>query len=566
MPFGSFELDPRIVSAVEALGFEEPTPIQTEAIPVLLSGRDVIGGARTGSGKTAAFGLPLLEKVKDGGPVRGLVLCPTRELALQVTEAIRDLAKQLPVKFVTVYGGASYQPQLRALHRGATVVVATPGRLMDLLDRQAMTLDNVEMLVLDEADEMLRMGFIDDVERVMAEVPDSCQVALFSATMPPDMQRVAKAHLDNPVDVRVEGRGPMVGHIEQFGVKVSQRHKLDALIRVLMVRPPGATLVFARTRRGCGEVAVALCERGVAAEALHGDLNQAARERVVARLRAGSLSVVIATDVAARGIDVETLNCVINFDLPTDTEGYVHRIGRTGRAGRSGTAISFVTPAERRRVRFLERALNCIIEPMWVPDDAAIARAQQASLAARLDEIADDPDVADARAWIENLTAEGTRTADEVAAQVLTLLARQRGLSLRAAPPERPRYEQDVTREERPQYDNRRPERGPPQRPDRRGSHEDTNEVQLFVGTGTLWGARPGDIVGALANEAGVDGNRIGKIVLLERKTFVGLPKVEAERVLKEFPTLEIRGVNVKLSRSKGAGFTQGGRNKVRRS
>ncbi len=566
MPFGSFELDPRIVSAVEALGFEEPTPIQTEAIPVLLSGRDVIGGARTGSGKTAAFGLPLLEKVKDGGPVRGLVLCPTRELALQVTEAIRDLAKQLPVKFVTVYGGASYQPQLRALHRGATVVVATPGRLMDLLDRQAMTLDNVEMLVLDEADEMLRMGFIDDVERVMAEVPDSCQVALFSATMPPDMQRVAKAHLDNPVDVRVEGRGPMVGHIEQFGVKVSQRHKLDALIRVLMVRPPGATLVFARTRRGCGEVADALCERGVAAEALHGDLNQAARERVVARLRAGSLSVVIATDVAARGIDVETLNCVINFDLPTDTEGYVHRIGRTGRAGRSGTAISFVTPAERRRVRFLERALNCIIEPMWVPDDAAIARAQQASLAARLDEIADDPDVADARAWIENLTAEGTRTADEVAAQVLTLLARQRGLSLRAAPPERPRYEQDVTREERPQYDNRRPERGPPQRPDRRGSHEDTNEVQLFVGTGTLWGARPGDIVGALANEAGVDGNRIGKIVLLERKTFVGLPKVEAERVLKEFPTLEIRGVNVKLSRSKGAGFTQGGRNKVRRS
>ena len=379
--FADLGLDERLLDALDKLGFESPTPIQAEAIPPLLAGRDVIGRARTGSGKTAAYGLPLLHRISEStGAVRALVLAPTRELALQVTDAIRDLARRLPVRVVTIYGGAPYEPQLRALARGVPIVVGTPGRVLDHMERGSLDLSSIEMLVLDEADEMLRMGFIDAVETVIAACPDDRQVALLSATMPDDIRRIAAGHLHDPVELALQDDGPRVDHIDQQWIRVPQRGKLDALERLLQTGPPGATLVFARTRKGCAEVADTLTRWGVAADALHGDLTQAARERVVHRLRAGGLRVVIATDVAARGIDVDHIGRVINLDLPDDTETYVHRIGRTARAGREGEAITLVTSSQRKRMGDIARTLGIAIRKAQVPTDADIAQHQRRTL------------------------------------------------------------------------------------------------------------------------------------------------------------------------------------------
>jgi len=381
--FEGLSIDPRLIDAVGALGFESPTPIQAEAIPPLVSGRDVIGRARTGSGKTAAFGLPVLERVKAGGKsVKALLLCPTRELALQVTDALRSYAAQLPVRVVTLYGGASYGPQLKALSQGVSVVVGTPGRVLDHLERGTLDLTELELFVLDEADEMLRMGFIDDVEKLLAATPKGRQVALFSATMPPPIKRIAKMHLNEPLIVQVESEELTTAHIAQRGVLVPNRNKLEALQRVLSAEPRGATLVFARTRAGCAEAASYLAQRGLRVDALHGDLNQQARELVVTRLRANQLDVVVATDVAARGLDVEHLTHVVNLDLPNDPETYVHRIGRTGRAGRKGVAIAFVAPSERGRIRRFQDTLGVKIERMDVPSDADILAARRARLVA----------------------------------------------------------------------------------------------------------------------------------------------------------------------------------------
>ncbi|MEM9196131.1 MAG: DEAD/DEAH box helicase, partial [Myxococcota bacterium] len=382
--FDAFALDARIRAAVASLGFEQPTPIQARAIPPLLDGRDVIGGARTGSGKTAAFGLPLLHRLAQGSPrqrkVRGLVLTPTRELALQVTKALQDYGKELPLRVLAVYGGAPYGPQLRALRDGVSLVVGTPGRVLDHLDRGALDLRSVEALVLDEADEMLRMGFIDDVERILLATPEERQIVLFSATMPEPIRRVAVRRMADPVEVQVEAEKLTVSHIEQRWLEVPARYKAEALVRVLRSGPEGATLIFARTRASCADLAELLGKHGVRADALHGDLSQHAREQVLHRLRQGMSTVVVATDVAARGLDVDLLTQVVNFDLPDDTEQYVHRIGRTGRAGRSGAAVSLVTPREGWKVRRLERALGVKLTRAFVPSDAEIAdRARKSS-------------------------------------------------------------------------------------------------------------------------------------------------------------------------------------------
>jgi len=529
--FDQFELDERIVASVQALGFEKATPIQVEAIPCLLADNNVIGGARTGSGKTAAFGLPMLHKLREGGPVRGLILCPTRELAIQVTDALRSYAKKLPIRITTIYGGASYEPQFRALKAGATIVVATPGRLLDHLDRGSLDLSGLEMLVLDEADEMLKMGFIDDVHTVLEASPDNRQVALFSATIPPAIQNVIRSHVKDPVKVQVETRALSVDHIEQFGIKVPQRRKMDALVRILMGEIRGATLVFARTRRGCADIADTLAKRGVAAEALHGDLNQSARERVIHRLRAGRLNVVVATDVAARGIDVEHITHVINYDLPMDREIYVHRIGRTGRAGRKGKAISLVTPAESRKVRFLEKDLKVRIEIMSVPSNADIAQRQRENLLERMKAV-NVSDEAGVREWLTDITSGEDHSLEDLAVAAISLLARDQGAKLKAT---------TETTQERDWEDR-------PHKPRAEGNFQAVNEVELFVATGSQWGVRPGDIVGAIANETGIEGREIGRITILDRKSFVGLPRAIAERIVAEFDTIEIRGVPVRLS------------------
>jgi ATP-dependent RNA helicase DeaD len=427
--FASFALDPRVLDAIARLGFTEPTPIQAATIPALLSGDDIIGRARTGSGKTAAFGLPLVEKVKAGPRgVKALVLAPTRELALQVTEAIRSYARGLPVRVVTIYGGAAYRPQLQALAHGVPVVVGTPGRVLDHMERGSLDLSGVEMLVLDEADEMLRMGFIDDVEKVIAATPETRQIALFSATMPHAIKKVADAHLRNPKEIQVESAALTTHHIEQRGVAVPQRFKLDALARILAAEDRDATLIFARTRAGCQETADALSQRGLSVDALHGDLSQQARERVLSQLRTGRIDILVATDVAARGIDVERITHVINYDLPDDHEGYVHRIGRTGRAGRAGVAISLVTPRETYRIRSLENALKEKIERFDVPTDAEIDARRRARLVEQIRKASAEGNSPAIAAVLEALSVDSDL--ETVALGALRLLADRAGIEL----------------------------------------------------------------------------------------------------------------------------------------
>lgn len=526
-PFATFGLDPRIVEALAPLGFDEPTPIQASAIPALLEGRDVIGRARTGSGKTAAFGLPLLERVKaGGGPVRALVLTPTRELALQVTEALRSFGKKLPVRLVTVYGGAAYGPQLKALASGVPVVVGTPGRVLDHLERGTLDLSALELLVLDEADEMLRMGFLEDVQKVLDASPSSRQIALFSASMPPPIVAVAERHLVDPIEVQVERAALTVEHIEQRALLVPERYKADALTRLLAAEPITAALVFVKTRAGCAAAADELAARGVPVDALHGDLNQAARERVLSRFRSGGLRVVIATDVAARGIDVEHVSHVINYDLPTDAESYVHRIGRTGRAGRAGVAISLVTPPEIPRVRFLERTLKTVIEKIEVPSDAAIARARRGRLLAAVREVAAAP-AGEAARLLDELGELDPRA---VAAAALSLLAADREVRL-----------DDAGLDEAPPSWGRRA--APPPAA--------SDEVELFLPIGRARGVRPADLVGALANERGVTGQSIGRITILANASFVRVSPETAEAILSAEGPLVVRGKPVPITRSR---------------
>ena len=424
MSFSDFAVDPRILQAITDLGFEAPTPIQSEAIPVLLEGHDVIGGARTGSGKTAAFGIPLLERAKEGmGIPRALVLAPTRELARQVTDALSELASHLHLSIETLYGGVSYQPQLQALRKGVDVVVGTPGRVLDHIKRRQLDVSGIEVLVLDEADEMLRMGFIDEVTEILDHLPAERQNALFSATMPAPIQRVAKRYLTNPVKVQVESGAITTDHIEQRYSRVPSAHKVDALERLLRAESAGTTLVFARTRRGCAEVAEALARRGVPVDALHGDLNQGARERVLHRLRSRQLDVVIATDVAARGIDVEHIGLVVNLELPMDRETYAHRIGRTGRAGRDGLAVTFVSVRERKKLLHMAQSQGINISEMPVPTDADIARAQQQRIARMIRTALADEDRPRRSRWTEELTESLEASPAQLAEAVLHLLA-----------------------------------------------------------------------------------------------------------------------------------------------
>ncbi|MFK7985537.1 MAG: DEAD/DEAH box helicase [Sandaracinaceae bacterium] len=556
--FDSFDLDPRIIERVAAIGFKAPTPIQAAAMKPLLEGRDIIGQARTGSGKTAAFGLPMLSRLAEGGrKPRALVLAPTRELALQITAALRDFAKDLPLRMVTVYGGVSYGPQIAALDRGVPLVIGTPGRLLDHIGRGRLDLSEIEMVVVDEADEMLRMGFIDDVETMLAATPETRQVALFSATMPPPIKKIADKHLKDPVHVAVESQALSTGHIEQRWMLVPERNKGDALVRLLASETRGATLVFCRTRAGCAEAAAGLAKRGLKVDALHGDLAQSARELVLTRLRAEHLEVVVATDVAARGIDVEHLTHVVNMDLPNDPESYVHRIGRTGRAGAKGVAISFVTPREVPRIRSFQRSLKVEMERMEAPSDADVDAAQRERLIDALSVEAESMHMEVAERLLS-----GERSAAELLGSALKCLADAKGVRLRAdadsAPPSWARA-------------SARQDKGK-QRPMQRGP-ANADEVEVFIPMGKQRGLRPKDLVGALTNELGVPINQIGRITIVARACFLRVPREIGEHLLSDVRTVELRGVSVPFveSRNKGGAppprpqkrpFRKGGFNK----
>ncbi len=524
--FAELGLDDPILQALEALEFHHPTPIQAAVIRPMLEGRDVIGRARTGSGKTAAFGLPLLENLEPGvRGVKALVLCPTRELALQVSKALQSFATRMKVRFATVYGGAPYPPQIKALRGGAQVVVGTPGRLIDHLERGNLDLSGVETFVLDEADEMLRMGFLEDVERLLGATPEGRQVALFSATMPEPMRRIAQG-LADPVEVQVEDRALSVGHIEQFWIQVPERHKLDALVRVLGAVGAGTTLVFARTRASCAETADALAKRGLPVDALHGDLNQAARERVLGRLRARRLSIVIATDVASRGIDVDHITHIVNYDLPPEVESYVHRIGRTSRAANQGTAISFVTPREKHRLRNFSKATGSDIERRDVPSDADIAIAGRRRMIEELRGALDD--TGGAGEAIDEILAIHDWTERQLAEAALSLLARRDGVVLGELPEEGlPSWACSQHKREQ--------------------DFHASNEVELFIPIGRKQNLTPAEVVGALANEGGLSGRDIGRITITPRKTFVGLSQASMDILLNHVQSLKLRGRDVRI-------------------
>ncbi len=488
-----------LLRAIGDLGFVRPTPVQEQTIPTMLAGRDLIGVAQTGTGKTAAFGLPILAGIEANvRAVQALVLVPTRELALQVADAVASFAKHLPgVRVVAVYGGAPYLPQQRAIAGGAQVVVGTPGRVIDHLDRGSLVLDDVRTFVLDEADEMLRMGFAEDVDRVLSSAPAERQVALFSATMPPGIVAVAERHLRNPERVAVARQATTAAGVRQAYAVVPFKHKVEALARVLATTDAEATLVFTRTRAGAEETGAALVSRGIAAATLSGDVAQKDRERSVERLRAGTVDVVVATDVAARGLDVDRIGLVVNLDVPTEPESYVHRIGRTGRAGRAGQALTFVTPAERGRLRAIERTIRATLEETSIPTGEQVAAHRVGQLLAEA--AGRDPEGLFRRAVAEHCAATGTDAGTLAAA----LLAAAVGP-----------IPEDITATPLQQARGARSGEGKvgfAEEPRRRASRAVAG-TRYRVAVGHTHGARPEHIVGAITKEGGLRGADLGKI------------------------------------------------------
>jgi len=521
LPTSSFDdlpLPEPVRRAVADLGFAEPTTIQADAIPALLAGRDLVGVAQTGTGKTAAFGLPLLAHIDPTvAAVQAIVLTPTRELALQVSEALTSFARHLDgVSVVPVYGGAPYLPQQRALARGAQVVVGTPGRVIDHLERRTLVLDRVGMLVLDEADEMLQMGFAEDVDKVLESIPAGRQVALFSATMPPGIRRVADQHLVDPVRVSVSRPTATVDTVRQTYAVVPQRHKTGALVRVLATSDADGAIVFVRTRQDAERVGSELVARGLQAAYLSGDVAQGEREKIVDRLRSGALRVLVATDVAARGLDVERIGLVVNLDLPRGAEPYVHRIGRTGRAGRSGEAITFITPAEQSKLTQIERTTRQPIERVDVPTPAQVSAHRVTALLARADE----------RAAAGRLEVERTAVAEYLGAHpgvdVAELLAVVTALAIGdEGPAARPEQGDDL--DDALARIGEEPERA--HRSDSRARRRpEASGPRYRVSVGHRDGVQPGGLVGALTGEGGLTGKDIGKIDIFGSFSLVDIP------------------------------------------
>jgi ATP-dependent RNA helicase DeaD len=511
--FADLGLSEQTVSTLTRLGYETPTPIQAQAIPTLLSGRDVVGLAETGTGKTAAFALPMLERVDPTSPVvQALVLAPTRELALQVSEAIGSYAQSKPgVRVLPVYGGQGYNVQLSGLRRGAHVVVGTPGRVIDHLDRGSLDLSALEVMVLDEADEMLNMGFAEDVERILASTPEYKQVALFSATMPKQIRSMAKRHLHDPADISTPKATTSTTSVRQRWIQVSQHHKVDALTRLLEVETGDGMIVFVRTKSSTEELAERLRARGHNAAPLNGDLVQAQRERTVGQLKSGAIDIIVATDVAARGLDVDRITHVVNYDIPHDTEAYVHRIGRTGRAGRTGDAIVFVTPRERRMLQAIEKVSGRSVEQMSVPTAEQVNESRTSRFSQTITDSLGSPQFHSFRALVEQYASTHDVAMADVAAALAVMSQDDKEFFLR---PDPPRSE----RAERPD----RPDRPPRERPERPEPRDGRVVYRLAVGKRHKIG--PSSVVGALANEGGLKRSDFGRITIGQDHTLVELP------------------------------------------
>ncbi len=528
--FSESGLAPAILRAVSEAGYETPSPIQAQSIPPLLEGRDLLGQAQTGTGKTAAFSLPLLSRLdgrKSGTQL--LVLAPTRELAIQVSEAMQTYARHLKdFHILPIYGGQSMSIQLRALKRQPQVVVGTPGRILDHIRRGTLKLDQLSALVLDEADEMLRMGFIDDVETILQETPETRQVALFSATMPGPIHRVAQRYLKDPVDVRIKSKTSTVDTINQRYWQVTGLHKLDALTRILEIEDFDGMIIFVRTKNATVELAEKLEARGYASSALNGDMNQALREKTIERMKKGQIDILIATDVAARGLDIERMSHVVNYDIPYDTESYVHRIGRTGRAGRKGEAILFVSPREKRMLMAIEKATRQTISKMQLPSSEEIADRRVMQFKEQLSETIESQDLSFFETLITQYQQEHNADPLEVAAAIAFLLQKSRPLLPVKHVRERPeRTGRDNDKHSAPDSrgkklrETREPRQARAARPHITEAGMQTYRVEL----GHEQQIEPKHLVGAIANEAGIDSQFIGRITIHEDHSLIDLPE-----------------------------------------
>jgi ATP-dependent RNA helicase DeaD len=551
--FAALGLDAAIVGAVSALGYEEPTAIQREAIPPLLAGRDVLGQAATGTGKTAAFALPLLHRIgasrADRPTVRGLVLVPTRELAMQVAEAIHRYGRALGVRVLPIYGGQSLQQQLRALHRGVDVVVATPGRALDHIRRETLALHDVAVLVLDEADEMLDMGFADELEEILAAVPAERQTALFSATMARRILAIAKRHQRDPIRVTIASETTVPGtppRVREVAFVVQRRHKPAALARVLDMDSPTSAIVFCRTRTEVDELTETLGGRGYQAEALHGGLSQEQRDRVLRRFREGACEILVATDVAARGLDIEHVSHVVNFDVPSSPDAYVHRIGRTGRAGRAGVAITLAESREHRLLRNIEQHTKRKIKVESLPTVHDLRARRLELTRAAIEETLTAGSLEPYRELAESLAADN---------DVLDLAAAAIRIAERAR--EGGQEDEEIPSETIPAFARQR-ERQPARAPRPFGGVDVT---RIYIGIGRKGGIRPADLVGAIANEARIGSREIGAIEITERFSLVEVPAAAADAVITALRETTLRGKKVLVRRDRarqggGGSFT----------
>jgi ATP-dependent RNA helicase DeaD len=558
--FAGLGLDPRLLDALSALGYEEATPIQRQAIPPLLEGRDLVGQAATGTGKTAAFALPLLQRGADRTGRRAqpssLVLVPTRELAMQVAEAVHRYGRALGASVLPIYGGQSFAQQLRVLRRGVDVVVATPGRALDHINRGTLELAGVEMVVLDEADEMLDMGFAEDLEAILAATPEERQTVLFSATIPPRIAAIARRHLKEPVQIRIAGEQVPRGQlprVRQTAYVVARPHKLAALGRVLDMEDPDAALVFCRTRNEVDELTERMNAHGYRAEALHGGMSQEQRDRVMKKLRAGAADLIVATDVAARGLDISHLSHVINYDVPSAPESYVHRIGRVGRAGREGVAITIAEPREHRLLRNIEQLTKQRIEVAQVPTVADLRARKIELLGAALRETLLEDDHDEFRVVVETLAAEFDLM--EIALAAVRLVQRAQGAEqeeerdIPAATPARPsgRREAAGGRARTTGASGRGTAGGV------RGRRTTGDVTRLYIGAGRSAGIRPQDLVGAITGEAGITGREIGAIQIGDRFSIVEVAEEVAGEVLNALRDSKIKGKKVPVRRDRAA-------------
>jgi len=532
MRFEEMEIYPEIVRAVEDMGFEEATPIQAQAIPVMMSGVDMIGQAQTGTGKTAAFGIPLLQKVDaESRRLQAIILCPTRELAIQVAEELRNLAKYMHgVKILPIYGGQDIGKQIRSLKGGVQIIIGTPGRVMDHMRRHTIRLGDLHTVVLDEADEMLNMGFREDIETILKDTPEARQTVLFSATMPRAIMEIAETYQQKAVHVRVVKKELTVPNIEQYYYEVRPKNKDEVLCRLLDLYSPKLSLIFCNTKKKVDELVLELQNRGYFAEGLHGDLKQMQRDRVMQGFRDGNTDILVATDVAARGIDVDDVEAVFNYDLPQDDEYYVHRIGRTGRAGRTGKSFTFIVGREVYKLKDIQRYCKTKIKAQPIPSLDDVANMKVEHVFRKLERTIEEKDLASSIRAIEAYLNQSDYTAMDLAA---AFLKAELGDSLEE--------QKDELSQEQYSWEAERREKGRK----RKGEM-----VRLFLNVGKKQKLRPGDILGALAGESGMPGRAVGSINMFDKYSFVDVPQKYYKQILKSMKHAKIKGNRVSIEKA----------------